>query len=86
MLADKGKAFSVRRKDYIYAAAQIAVGGSFTLEQTAVAAVGGKSSGGNFSVEGTTAQTIAGTRSADSTKALHGGFGNASTFAPTAAN
>jgi hypothetical protein len=66
--------------------AQIASGGGFTLEQTAIATGGGKSSGGSFVVEGTNAQAVAGTRSAESTKGLHGGFWNASPFAPTAAN
>lgn len=68
------------------ASAQIAEGGSFTLEQSVIATGGGKSSGGNFVVEGTNAQAIAGTRSADSTKGLHGGFWNGSPLAPTAAN
>lgn len=66
--------------------AQIADGGSFTLEQSVIATGGGKSSGGGFTVEGTDAQSIAGTRSTDSTKSLHGGFWNGSPFAPTAAN
>lgn len=66
--------------------AQLAVGGSFTLEQSVIATGGGKSSGGGFTVEGTNAQSIAGTRSVDSTKSLHGGFWNGSPFAPTAAN
>jgi hypothetical protein len=68
------------------ASAQIASGGSFRLEQTVIAAGVGKSSGGNFVVEGTNAQAIAGTRSTDSTKGLHGGLWNGSPFAPTAAN
>jgi len=68
------------------ASAQIAEGGSFTLEQSVIATGGGKSSGGSFTIEGTAGQSIAGTRSADSTKGLHGGFWNGSPFAPTAAN
>jgi len=66
--------------------AQIANGGSFTLEQSIIGTGGGKSSGGGFTVEGTAGQSIAGTRSTDSTKSLHGGFWNGSPFAPTSAN
>ena len=66
--------------------AQLAAGGAFTLEQTVLAAGGGQSAGGAFAVNGTTAQALAGTRSVNSAKALHGGFWNAAPLAPTASN
>src|ERR1043165_1429788 len=70
----------------IVADAQLAGGGNFTLEQSVIATGGGRALGGQFTVEGTNAQSIAGTRSTDSTKGLHGGFWNSSPLAPTAAN
>lgn len=65
--------------------AQLAAGGAFTLEQTVIATGGGNSAGGAFTVNGTGGQAIAGTRSVDATKGLHGGFWNAAPLAPTAA-
>lgn len=66
------------------AEAQLATGGAFALEQSVVANGGGGSTGGAFAVNGTTAQSIAGTRSFDGAKLLHGGFWNGAPLAPTA--
>ena len=64
--------------------AQVASGGTYTLEQTVIANGGGKSMSGNYTVEGTTAQAVAGTVSGASTYGVNGGFWQAF-FAPTAA-
>ena len=64
--------------------AQLAGGGAFTLEQSVIAAGGGGSAGGAFSVNGTIGQAIAGTRSVEAAKVLHGGFWQPAPLAPTA--
>ncbi len=71
------------------ATAQIAVGGNYTLTQTAIAN-GGVSgtdaiAGGNYSVEGTIGQSAAGTNQQAVSNTFQPGFWTAETFAPTAA-
>lgn len=46
------------------ASAQIATGGSYSLEQSVIAGGGASSSGGTYVLEGTIGQSVAGTRSA----------------------
>lgn len=66
--------------------AQVASGGSYTLDQAAIASGGGNNStGGTFALDGTTGQPIAGTRSTNSPFAVTGGFWTAAPLAPTAA-
>jgi len=66
--------------------AQVATGGSYTLNQSVIASGGGQNStGGGFTVDGTVGQPIAGVRSTNSGFAVEGGFWTASALAPTAA-
>jgi hypothetical protein len=69
----------------LIASAQIASGGSFTLEKSVVASGGGTSSNGAFTVTGTTAQSAAGTTSSNSPFVHRSGFWIADQIAPTAA-
>ena len=69
----------------LIAAAQIATGGSFTLEKSVVAGGGGTSSNGVFTITGTTGQSAAGTSSDNSSLAHRSGFWVADPMAPTAA-
>ena len=64
--------------------AQIASGGSFTLQQSVVANGGSPSSGGGFAVEGTAGQSLT-EQSSNSGFQLNSGFWQSS-FAPTAAS
>lgn len=71
----------------ISANAQVATGGSFTLEKSIVAGGGGSDiTGGNFKVEGTIGQAAAGTRPNGSGKSMQNGFWVGETLAPTAAD
>lgn len=66
--------------------AQVATGGTYTLNQAVIASGGGQNSaGGNFTVDGTIGQAIAGVRSTNSGFAVAGGFWTANALAPTAA-
>jgi hypothetical protein len=67
------------------ASAQIASGGSFTLEKSVVATGGGTSSNGALSVTGTTAQAAAGTTSSGSSLVHRSGFWVPDQMAATAA-
>lgn len=69
----------------LMASAQIASGGAFTLEKSAVASGGGTSSNGAFTLTGTTAQSAAGTTSSNSSLVQRGGFWVPDQLAPTAA-
>lgn len=64
---------------------QIAAGGIYTLDQSAIAAGGGVSFGGVFKVEGSVGQTAAGQTAATAPFSVHAGFWNPKQFAPTAA-
>ena len=66
------------------APAQIASGGSFTLEKSVVANGGGTSAGGAFAVNGTSGQTAAGTQTNATGLSQKGGFWSV-LMAPTAA-
>jgi hypothetical protein len=70
--------------------AQIAVGGNYTLTQTAIAGGGASgnnaSVGGNYSLEGTIGQSAAGTNQQNASYKFQPGFWTAQTFAPTAAS
>ncbi len=66
------------------AQAQIASGGSFTLQQSVIANGGSQSSGGGFAVEGTAGQSLT-EQSSNSGFQLNSGFWQSS-FAPTAAS
>jgi hypothetical protein len=65
--------------------AQIASGGSFTVEQSVIAGGGGTSGGGSFTVEGTVGQSAAGTISSGGNFSNRGGFWSVQ-LAPTAAS
>jgi len=67
------------------ATAQIASGGSFTLEKSVIATGGGTSSNGTLTVTGTTAQSAAGTTSSVSSFVQQSGFWIPDQMAPTAA-
>lgn len=67
------------------ASAQIATGGTYALEQAAIANGGGNSAAGNYAVEGTAGQSAAGTNGTGGAYALRGGFWNP-LAGPTAAN
>ena len=67
------------------ATAQVAQGGTYTLEQSVIAGGGGTSSGGTFSITGTTGQSAAGASSTGGTFNVKGGFWTPGPFAPTAA-
>ena len=67
------------------ASAQIATGGSYTLNQAVIANGGGNSAGGFYAVEGTSGQSAAGTNATGAPYALRGGFWNP-LAGPTAAN
>lgn len=69
------------------ASAQIAAGGSYTLNQSVISGGGGTSTdaGGNYSLTGTLGQAVAGTNSTASPFAVRGGFHTPENFAPTAA-
>jgi hypothetical protein len=54
--------------------AQVASGGSYTLEQQVVAGGGGSSSEANYAIDGTIGQSIAGTFSMAGDYGLRGGF------------
>ena len=64
---------------------QIAGGGQFALEQSAIASGGANSSGGQFAIAGTSGQSIAGQPAAIAPFAQHAGFWNTAQFAPTSA-
>jgi hypothetical protein len=64
--------------------AQVATGGTYSLNQAVLAGGGGTSTGGNFAVEGTIGQAIAGVQSNGGNFGANGGFWQAF-FAPTAA-
>lgn len=67
--------------------AQVAQGGNYTLDQSAIASGGGQNStGGGFTLDGTIGQPAAGTRSTNSPFAVAGGFWTANALAPTAAS
>lgn len=66
------------------AAAQISTGGSYTLDQAAIAGGGGTSGGGSYGVSGTAAQPAAGTDQTGGAYTLKGGFWSAF-LAPSAA-
>jgi hypothetical protein len=72
----------------ISVSAQVATGGSYTLNQAVVAGGGGTSSdavNNNYKVEGTSGQPAAGTFSNVGSYSIRGGFWAANPFAPTAA-
>lgn len=70
----------------VSATAQVATGGTYSLDQAVIAGGGGQNSaGGTFSVDGTIGQSIAGTTSTNSPFAVQGGFWTAAPMAPTAA-
>ena len=54
--------------------AQVATGGSYTLEQSVVANGGGASTGGTYAIVGTPGQSAAGTASASGQYNIRGGF------------
>jgi hypothetical protein len=68
------------------AAAQIAAGGNYTLDQSVVAAGGGASAGGTFTVEGTAGQSAAGIKQINQPYNFYSGFWTAQVFATTAAS
>lgn len=65
--------------------AQIASGGAFVLEKSAVANGGGKSSGGAYEVNGTAGQSAAGNRAQNPAFSQPSGFWVPDAFVPTAA-
>ena len=66
--------------------AQVATGGSYTLNQSVIASGGGQNStSGGFTVDGTVGQAAAGTNSSGSPFAVKTGFWTAEGFVPTAA-
>jgi hypothetical protein len=67
--------------------AQVASGGSYTLNQAVVASGGGTSNdaGNNYKVEGTAGQTVAGTFANAGSYSIRSGFWSPNPFAPTAA-
>ena len=67
--------------------AQVASGGTYTLDQAVVGNGGGTSSdaGNNYKVEGTGGQSVAGTFSNTGAYSVRGGFWAANPLAPTAA-
>lgn len=65
--------------------AQVATGGSYTLNQSAIANGGGTSSNNNYSVKGTSGQTAAGTTALGGNYSTRNGFWTI-LAAPTAAN
>ena len=67
------------------ATAQIATGGSYTLEQSVLATGGGTSAAGVYKVEMTAGQSVAGQQAAQSPYSVHAGFWNGQPFAPSAA-
>ena len=68
-------------------AAQVASGGSYTLNQAVVASGGGTSNdaGNDYKVEGTAGQPAAGTLANVGTYSIRSGFWSPNPFAPTAA-
>lgn len=73
---------------FTVANAQIATGGSYTLNQAVIANGGGTSSsaGNTYKVEGTSGQNAAGTNSTGGSYSAVGGFWAPNPLAPTAAN
>jgi hypothetical protein len=69
----------------ICAKAQVASGGSFSLEKFVIPGGGGESAGGGFTVTGTAGQNAAGTSTQNSNFFQIGGFWTADRFVPTAA-
>ena len=70
----------------ITATAQVAAGGTYSLDQSVIAGGGGQNStGGTFALDGTIGQAIAGTANS-SPFAIQSGFFNAAPVAPTAAS
>ena len=66
--------------------AQVATGGSYTLNQSVIASGGGQNSaGGNFTLDGTAGQTVVGTRSTNVPFSVAGGFWTAEPLGPSAA-
>ena len=69
-----------------FASAQVATGGTFSLDQSVIAGGGGQNAaGGTFSLDGTIGQAVAGTAN-NSPFAVQSGFFNAAPVAPTAAS
>lgn len=66
--------------------AQIATGGPYTMEQSAVASGGGSSTAGVYMIEGTVGQPAVGTGTTGTGYFLRGGFWTPAPFGPTAAN
>jgi hypothetical protein len=67
--------------------AQVATGGSYSLDQAVIASGGGESaSGGTFKIEGTIGQAVAGITSTNNTFAVKSGFWTSQALAPTAAS
>lgn len=73
---------------YVFAKAQIASGGNYTLDQSVIASGGGLSAdtGNAFSIAGTVGQPIAGTTSSNMLYSLSSGFFTSPPLAPTAAS
>ena len=67
------------------AAAQIASGGNYALDQSIVASGGQSSAGGNYAIVGTIGQTVAGQKAVAGQFAVEAGFWQPAQFAPTAA-
>ena len=66
--------------------AQVATGGSYSLDQAVIASGGGQNSaGGNFTLDGAIGQAITGTSSASPLR-VNGGFFTPDFLQPTAAN
>ena len=66
--------------------AQVATGGSYTLNQSVIASGGGQNStGGGFTVDGAIGQALAGTVSTNSPFTVRSGFFTPEVFTPTAA-
>ena len=71
----------------ITATAQVATGGTYSLDQSVIAGGGGQNAaGGTYSLDGTIGQAIAGTTSSNSPFSVAGGFFTAAPVAPTAAS
>ena len=70
----------------IGAAAQVASGGNFTLNQSVIGSGGQNSTGGTFSLDGTIGQAVAGTASSNSPYSVSSGFWSPQALAPTAAS
>ena len=70
-----------------FASAQVATGGTYSLDQSVIAGGGGQNAaGGTFTLDGAIGQAIAGTTSSNSPFSVAGGFFTAAPVAPTAAS